>query len=77
MKKICFILFILSMLLHLSESIDNTNKRKFYSKLIEMVRTDIIYKSLQYLPKRNNINIFQMSIEMKKIKNQYSLNDEN
>ena len=50
MRKICFILLILSSILSLSESINyNSIQRKFYSKLIGMVRTEIIYNSLPYL----------------------------
>ena len=76
MRKIYFLLFILSLILDLSESNNNnSNETKFYSKLIGMVRTDIIYKSLPYLPNRNNINILLMINEMKKIKDKYSLND--
>ena len=76
MAKIYILLFNLSLLFIFTESINNnSNEKKFYSKLIGMIRTDIIYKSLPYLPNRNNINILLMSNEMKKIKDQYSLND--
>ncbi len=75
MRKICFILLILSSILSLSESINyNSIQRKFYSKLIGMVRTEIIYNSLPYL-KNRKINIFRMINEMKTIKNKNSLND--
>ena len=76
MAKIYILLFNLFLLFNFSESINNNpNEKKFYSKLIGMVRTDIIYKSLPYLPNRNNVNILLMTNEMKKIKDKYSLND--
>ena len=76
MWKIGILLFILSLLLNFSESINNnSNENKFYSKLIGMVRTDIIYTSLLYLPNRKEINMLLMINEMKKLKYKHSLND--
>jgi len=49
MWKIGILLFILSLLLNFSESINNnSNENKFYSKLIGMVRTEFIHHCYIY-----------------------------
>jgi len=74
MKKICCIFFILS-LLNLSECNENSIDNNSISKLIGMVRTEIIDKILLHLPKREDVNLLQMIREMIKAKEENSFND--
>ena len=75
MKKKLLILFVLSLLLNLSKTIDESLNKSSVSKLIEMVREDIIDKSLLYLPKINEVNILQMCNQMSTVKEKYLLSD--
>ena len=75
MIKAPIFLFLLALLLNLVESLDELLKNNPYSKLIEMVRKEIVDKALLYLPKREEINILQMFIQMAKTKEEYSLSD--
>ena len=75
MKKIYYILFILSLLSNFSECVEESLKNNSISKLIGMVRTEIIDKYLLYLPKRKEVNILQMINQMMKEKDKYSLNE--
>ena len=75
MKKIYCILFILSLFSNFSECIEESLQNNNVSKLIGMVRTEIIDKSLLYLPKRKEVNILQMINQMMKEKDKYSLNE--
>ena len=68
MKRMFLNLFILFLLLNWSEG-------NSVSRLKEMVRMDIIDKSLLYLPKRNEVNILQMIRQMIKAKEEYSFNE--
>lgn len=72
MKKIFFILFILSLLENLTESINNPS---YYSNLIGKVRKELVYRSLLHLPKRNDINFLKMVLELIQIKEDNSFND--
>ena len=74
MKKICCIFFILT-LLNLSECNENLIDNNSISKLIGMVRTEIIDKILLHLPKREDVNLLQMIREMIKEKEENSFND--
>ena len=74
MKKICCIYFILT-LLNLSKCNENSIYNNSISKLIGMVRTEIIDKILLHLPKREDVNLFQMIREMIKAKEENSFND--
>ena len=74
MNKIYYAIFILALLLALSESADSKTI-KSNSKLIEMVRKEIIDKAMAYLPKREDYNILQMLNQFKKAKEEFSLND--
>ena len=75
MKKIYFILFILSLVSNNSKSIDESINKNLVSKLIGNVREEIIDKSLLYLPSKNQVNILKMSYQMNKAKEDNSLND--
>ena len=75
MKKIYFILFILSLVSNNSKSIDESINKNLVSKLIGNVREEIIDKSLLYLPSKNQVNILKMSYQMNKAKEENSLND--
>ena len=68
MIKAPIFLFLLAFLLNLVESLDELLKNNPYSKLIEIVRKEIVDKALLYLPKREEINILQMLIKMAKAK---------
>ena len=68
MKRMFLNLFILFLLLNWSEG-------NSVSRLKEMVRMDIIDKSLLYLPKNNEVNILQMVNQMIKAKEEYSFNE--
>ena len=46
-----------------------------FSNSIDQVRKDIVSKALLYLPKRENLDILKMCLEMSKSKTTYSLND--
>jgi transglutaminase/protease-like cytokinesis protein 3 len=46
------------------------------SKLIDHVRKDIVNKALLNLPKKENLDILKMCLEMSKFKSSYSLKDE-
>lgn len=75
MKKIFIILFTLSLLINLSKSIDNLNEEGSYSQLIKMIRKEIVEKSLLYLPKKNNVNLLEMLLQIVKAKDEYLLNE--
>ena len=75
MKKIYCILFILSLFSNFSECIEESLLNNSVSKLIGMVRTEIIDKSLLYLPKRKEVNILKMINQMMTEKDKYSLNE--
>ena len=75
MKKIYFILFILSLLSYLSKSVDIQLNRNTISKLIGKVREELVDKSLLYLPSKNKVNILEMGNEMKKAIKEYSLSN--
>lgn len=75
MKKIYFILSILSLLSFLVKSIEESTENNPVSELIEMVRMEIIDKSLLSLPKRTEVNILKMSNQMNKLKEEYSFNE--
>ena len=47
-----------------------------FSKLIDQVRKDIVNKALLNLPKKENLDILKMCLEMSKFKSSYSLKDE-
>ena len=74
MKKILF-LIILSLLSILSESIGELEENNSISKLISMVRIEIIDKSLQDLPNKKEVNFLQMVNKMVNAKKEYSLNE--
>jgi len=57
MRKFLF-LIILSLLFNLSECIGELIENSSISKLISMVRMEIIDKSLSGLPRREEVNIF-------------------
>ena len=77
MEKIYFyyILLILSLLSNLSKCNEDSIINSSISKLIGMVRMEIIDKSLLYLPKRKEVNILQMVKQMTEAKEKYSLNE--
>ena len=75
MNKIYITIFILTLLLQLSESVTDSLTRKSYSKLIGMVRKEVVDKALTSFPKRDVIDILQMLIQLKNVKEKYSLND--
>ena len=77
MEKIYFycILLILSLLSNLSKCNEDSIINRSISKLIGMVRMEIIDKSLLYLPKRKEVNILQMVKQMTEAKEKYSLNE--
>lgn len=75
MNKIYITIFILTLLLQLSESVTDSLTRKSYSKLIGMVRKEIVDKALANFPKRDEIDVLQMLIQLKNAKEKYSLND--
>ena len=75
MKKIYFILFILSLLAYLSKSVDVQLNKNIISKLIGKVREELVDKSLLYLPSKNKVNILEMGNEMKKAIKEYSLSN--
>ena len=75
MKKIYFILFILSLLVYLSKSVDVQLNKNIVSKLIGKVREELIDTSLLYLPTRSKVNILEMGNEMKKVIKEYSLSN--
>ena len=74
MKKYLF-LIILSLLSKLSESIEELTENNSFSKLISMVRMEIINKSLQDLPRKKEANFLQMVNKMVSAKKEYSLNE--
>ena len=75
MKKIYFIFFIFAFHLNLSESIDVLKEVKSHSKLMGMVRKEVVEKAMLYLPKKSDANILQMLTQMKKAKEENSLTD--
>ena len=74
MKKIYFILFILFLLSLFPKSIEESTENNSVSELIEMVRMDVIDKSLLSLPKRTEVNILKMTNQMNKVKEEHSFN---
>jgi hypothetical protein len=59
----------------LSESIEELTENNSFSKLISMVRMEIINKSLQDLPRKKEANFLQMVNKMVSAKKEYSLNE--
>ena len=45
------------------------------SHILDEIRKDIINKGLLYLPKRDNVNILKMAVEMSNVKEQYSMTE--
>ena len=74
MKKYLF-LIIISLLSKLSKSIEDLKEHNSVSKLISMVRTEIIDKSLQDLPRRKEVQFLQMVSKMINARKEYSLNE--
>ena len=74
MKKYLF-LIILSLLSKLSKSIEESIENNSVSKLISMVRLEIIDQSLKDLPRIKEANILQMVSKMVSVKKEYSLNE--
>ena len=74
MKKYLF-LIILSLLSKLSKSIGELKENNSVSKLISMVRMEIIDKSLQDLPRRKEVDFLQMVSKMVNARQEYSLNE--
>ena len=74
MKKYLF-LIILSLLSKLSKSIGESIENNSVSKLISMVRLEIIDQSLKDLPRIKEANILQMVSKMVSVKKEYSLNE--
>jgi hypothetical protein len=74
MKKYLF-LIVISLLLNLSKSIEEFIENNSVSKLISMVRTEIIDKSLQDLPRRKEVEFLQMISKMINARKEYSLNE--
>ena len=74
MKKYLF-LIILSLLSQLSKSNGELKENNSVSKLISMVRMEIIDKSLQDLPRRKEVNFLQMVSKMVNARKEYSLNE--
>ena len=74
MKKSLF-LIVISLLLYLSESNEKLLENNSVSKLISMVRMEIIDKSLKDLPRREDANILKMVSKMVNAKEEYSLNE--
>ena len=74
MKKFLLII-ILSLLSKLSESIGESTENNSISKLISMVRKEIINKSLEELPRKIEANFLQMVNKMVSAKKEYSLNE--
>ena len=74
MKKYLF-LIILSLLSKLSKSIEESIENNSVSKLISMVRLEIIDQSLKDLPRIKEANILQMVSKMIKAKQDNSLNE--
>ena len=72
MKKIYFILFTISLLIKLSY---NSKDKGSYSLLDGMIKKEIVAQSLLYLPKKNNVNLLEMLLQMVNVKDEYSLND--
>ena len=68
-------LIILSLLSKLSKSIGELKENNSVSKLISMVRTEIIDKSLQDLPRRKEVEFLQMISKMINARKEYSLNE--
>ena len=75
MRKIYTNIFILFLILQLTESVSDSFTEKSHSKLIGMVRKEVVDKALVYLPKRVDINVLQMLIQLKKAKENFTLND--
>ena len=74
MKKYLF-LIVISLLLNLSKSIKEFIENNSVSKLISMVRMEIIDKSLQDLPRRKEVEFLQMVSKMINARKEYSLNE--
>ena len=72
MKKIYFILFTISLLIKLSY---NSKEKGSYSLLDGILKKEIVEQSLLYLPKKNNVNLLEMLLQMVNVKDEYSLND--
>ena len=72
MKKIYFILLTISLLIKLSY---NSKDKGSYSLLDGMIKKEIVAQSLLYLPKKNNVNLLEMLLQMVNVKDEYSLND--
>ena len=73
-KKFLF-LIALSLLSNLAKSNGELKDNNSISKLISMVRTEIVDKSLSDLPRKKDANILQMVSKMVNAKKEYSLNE--
>lgn len=74
MKKYLF-LITLALLLKFSKSIGKLKENNLVSKLISMVREEIIDKSLQDLPRRKEVDFLKMVTNMINARKEYSLNE--
>ena len=74
LKKFLF-LIVLSLLSNFAKSIEELKENNSISKLISMVRTDIVDKSLSDLPRKIEANILKMISKMINAKIEYSLNE--
>ena len=75
MMKKYLLLIILSLLSKLSKCSEELKGNNSISKLISMVRTEIIDKSLQDLPYRKEVNFYKWLVKCN-AKKEYSLNEE-
>jgi hypothetical protein len=75
MMKKYLLLIILSLLSKLSKSIGESIENNSVSKLISMVRLEIIDQVLKDLPRIKEANILQMVSKMVSAKKEYSLNE--
>ena len=75
MLKNFLFLIVLSLLSNMTKSIEELKENKSISKLISMVRTEIVDKSLSDLPRQKEANILQMVSKMVNAKKEYSLNE--
>ena len=75
MLKTFLFLIVLSLLSNLAKSNGELKDNNSISKLISMVRTEIVDKSLSDLPRKKEANILQMVSKMVNAKKEYSLNE--
>jgi len=75
MKKLCLI-YIFVFLLLTPFVFNYQADKSSYSLLLGNIRIDEVRNAMSYLPPRQRINILQMCLQMKSIKDDYSLNME-